>query len=307
MSETFTWIGFNLLIFILLIFDLNVFNRKKHEIQTREAILLSLFWIALSLLFNLFVYFTKGPVAGLQFFTGYLIEKSLSVDNIFVFVVLFKYFQVAKMYQHKVLYWGILGALVMRITLILTGITLIERFHWFIYVLGGFLIISGIKLLFQKEKEQQPEKNFVVKLFKKFFPVTDAYHEEKFFVRIDGRLFATPLFIVLLVIETTDVVFALDSIPAIFAITTDPFIIYSSNVFAILGLRSLYFVLEKFVDQFRYLGTGLALILIFIGCKMLIAGYYPIPILFSLGMIVAILTISVLASLYATAKEKKPH
>ena len=260
------WVGFNLFIFSLLAIDLKVINRKPHEISIKESLLWSGVWIAISLLFNIGVYFWLGRESALQFFTGYLIEKSLSIDNLFVFLLLFSYFKVPARYQHKVLYWGILGALLMRGFLIILGAALITRFHWILYIFGLFLVVTGVKMAFQDgKKEVHPERNIVVRFFKKFFSVTSGYHEEKFFVLKDGKRFGTLLLIVLIVIETTDLLFAVDSIPAIFAITQDSFIIYTSNVFAILGLRSLYFALAGIMDLFYYLRHGLSIVLTFIG------------------------------------------
>jgi tellurite resistance protein TerC len=236
--------------------------------------------------------------AALAFFTGYLIEKSLSVDNIFVFVLLFGYFAVPPLYQHRVLFWGILGALLMRGALIAVGSTLIERFHWIIYLFGAFLIFTGIRMALHREQEMHPDKNPLVRLFRKMMPVTENYEEDKFFVRRAGKLMATPLFLVLLIVESTDLIFAVDSIPAIFSVTTDPFLVYTSNVFAILGLRSLYFVLAGVMDKFYYLKLGLSVILTFVGVKMIIAGFWKIPIALSLGIIITILGVAVAASLH---------
>jgi tellurite resistance protein TerC len=251
----------------------------------------------LALLFNLGVYYWRGAETALEFFTGYLIEKSLSVDNIFVFILIFSYFSVPAQYQHKVLFWGIIGALIMRAILIAVGATLIAKFHWIIYVFGGFLIFTGVKMALQKNTDIHPEKNPLVKLFKRFMPVTNEYRGEKFFIKEKGRRFATPLFIVLLIVEATDLVFAVDSIPAIFAITKDPFIVYTSNVFAILGLRSLYFALAGIMGYFHYLKIGLAMVLVFVGAKMMLVDIYKIPIGLSLGIVGGILLLSVLASL----------
>jgi tellurite resistance protein TerC len=287
------------------VLDLGVFQRKAHVIGIKEALLWSAFWIVLSLCFNVGLYFWQGKEAALQFLTGYLIEKSLSVDNLFVFLLLFMYFKVPAKYQHKVLFWGILGALVMRGALIATGVVLIARFHWILYLFGAFLVFAGIKMGFQKETaEVHPERNIAVRLFRKFIPVTSEYHEAKFSVKINGRRHATLLMIVLLVVETTDLVFALDSIPAIFAITTDPFIVYTSNVFAILGLRALYFALAGLMNLFHYLKIGLAVILSFVGAKMLLAEVFPIPIGIALGVIAVVLLLSVVASML-WPKEKK--
>jgi tellurite resistance protein TerC len=262
-------------------------------------------WIFISLLFNVGVFLWYSHEAALQFFTGYLIEKSLSVDNLFVFLLLFSYFKVPAKYQHKVLFWGILGALVMRGVLIFLGAALVARFHWILYLFGLFLVITGMKMAFQnKEKEVHPERNIVVRFFKKLFPVTAGYHEEKFFVKAGGKRYGTLLLVVLIVIETTDLLFAVDSIPAIFAITQDSFIIYTSNVFAILGLRSLYFALAGMMDLFYYLRHGLSIVLIFVGLKMLLMGYVNIPIVFALGMVGAVLLIAIMASINRSKRLK---
>ncbi|MBN2055818.1 TerC family protein [bacterium] len=298
------WILFNVFVLLMLALDLGVFHRRTHEVRVREALIWTMVWIALALLFCGGIYLRAGSVKAVQFLTGYLIEKSLSVDNIFVFLLIFGYFGVAPRYQHKVLLWGILGALIMRALFILTGITMMKHLHWIIYVFGAFLIYTGFKLMVQKNKQIHPDKNPVLRLFKRFMPVTERIENDRFFVRRAGRLLATPLFIVVLVIESTDVVFAVDSIPAILAITVDPFIVYSSNVFAILGLRALYFALAGFMQLFHYLHYGLAAILAFVGAKMLVSEYYKIPAAAALGVIVGVLLVSVLASLLIPAAEK---
>lgn len=291
----------------MLALDLGVFNRKAHEVKAKEALIWTGVWITLALVFNLGLYYYYIPPPGvdrvdsaMQFLTGYVIEKSLSVDNIFIFVLIFKYFDVPAKYQHKVLFWGIIGALIMRAIFIFAGITLINHFNWIIYVFGAFLVITGFKLLTQQNKEIHPERNPVIRLFKRFIRVSEKYEGDKFFTIQNGRRIATPLFVVLIMIETTDLIFAVDSIPAIFGVTQDPFIIYSSNVFAILGLRSLYFALARFIKQFYYLNYGLAAILLLIGIKMILNHYYAAKIIsteLSLGLIAVILTISVIASL----------
>jgi len=290
------WVLFNLFVLAMLALDLGVFHRKTHVILITEALLWSGFWIALALLFNVGVYFWRGSETALAFLTGYLIEKSLSVDNIFVFLLIFTYFGVPSLYQHKVLFWGIVGALIMRAIFIFAGVALIEKFHWVIYVFGAFLVLTGIKMALQKEKEIHPERNPLLRLFRKFMPVADHYEGARFFIRRGGRFFATPLFIVLLVIETTDVVFAVDSIPAILGITVDPFIVYTSNVFAILGLRALYFALAGIMKLFHYLHYGLSAILVFVGAKMLLADLYKIPTGIALSVVAGLLLISVIAS-----------
>lgn len=306
MSETVLWIGFNVFILIMLILDLGVFNRREHEIKVKEALLWSLFWIVLSLLLNIGIYYYMGTEKALQFLTGYIIEKSLSVDNIFVFLMVFTYFKVPPKYQHKVLFYGIIGALVFRIIFIFAGVTLINNFHWIIYVFGAFLIYTGIKMVSEKDKEIDPETNPLLKLFRRFFPVTSEYFGSKFFVRINSKLFATPLFIVVLVIESTDIIFAVDSIPAILAITNDPFIVYTSNVMAILGLRALYFALSAVMQLFHYIHYGLSLILVFVGAKMLLSGLdISIPIYITLPVVGLILLLSIVASWVFPKKEKE--
>jgi tellurite resistance protein TerC len=290
------WIFFNLFILLLLALDLGVFNRKQHTIGVREALAWSAVWITISLLFNLGIYIKFGSDVALSFLTGYLIEKSLSVDNLFVIAMLFSYFSVPSEYQHKVLFWGVIGAIIMRGLLIGIGSSLIHHFHWLIYIFGAFLIYTGFKMAFEKDPVVFPE-NPVVRAFRKVFPVTDKYHDAKFFVKERGRRFATPLFIVVLVVELTDLLFAVDSIPAIFGITTDAFIIYTSNVFAILGLRSLYFALAGVLGLFHYLKVGLSLILIFIGAKMVLANVYTLPIGYALLIVASILILSVIASI----------
>ena len=291
------WVGFNLFVLMMLAIDLSVFHRKAHEVKFKEALIWSIVWIALALLFNLGIYFWRGPQTALEFLTGYLIEKSLSVDNLFIFLLIFSYFRVPALYQHKVLFWGILGALVMRAIFIAAGVTLIQKFHWLIYIFGGFLILTGIKMALEKEKEIHPERNPVLRLFRRFMPITSDYEGDKFLVKREGRYFATPLFITLLIVETTDLIFAVDSIPAILAITLDPFIVYTSNVFAILGLRSLYFALAGIMQLFHYLHYGLSAILVFVGVKMLLADIYKIPLGIALGVVAGFLLISVIVSI----------
>jgi tellurite resistance protein TerC len=299
------WIGFNIFILFLLIVDLMVFNRKPHEISIRESLVWSGIWIFISLLFNVGVFYWYGHEAALQFLTGYLIEKSLSVDNLFVFLLLFSYFKLPPKYQHKVLFWGILGALVMRGVLIFLGAALVARFHWVLYIFGFFLVVTGIKMAFQdKEKEVHPDRNIIVRFFKKLFPVIAGYHGEKFFVKTGGKRYGTLLIIVLIVVETTDLLFAVDSIPAIFAITQDSFIIYTSNVFAILGLRSLYFALAGMMNLFYYLRHGLSAILMFVGVKMLLVDIIHIPIGLALGVIGTVLLLSIIASLVRAKRQQ---
>lgn len=292
----YVWAGFLLFVLLMLALDLGVFHRKSHEVKIKEALAWSAVWISLALIFNVGVYFYLGKEKAIEFLTGYVIEKSLSVDNLFVFIMVFSYFNVDTKYQHKVLFWGILGALVMRAIFIFAGVALIQQFHWIIYVFGAFLIFTGVKMLVQKNEEVSPDKNPLVRLFKRFFPVTDSMHGDRFFVKINAKTVATPLFIVLLIIEFTDLIFAVDSIPAILAISTDTFIIFTSNVFAILGLRALYFALAGIAKLFYYLKYGLSAILVFVGIKMVIAGFFKIPVMYSLLIIVSILTLSILAS-----------
>src|SRR5215813_9366400 len=289
------WLGFAIFILIMLSLDLGLFNRKAHTIRYREAAIWSGVWVSLATVFAGLVFWSQGTQRGLEFVTGYVIELSLSVDNLFVFLLIFRYFKVDSEDQHKVLFWGILGALIMRAAFILLGVSLIQKFHWVTYFFGVLLVYSGIKLFRQKEAEIHPEKNPVLRLFRRFVPVTKDYEGGKFFIRRRG-LYATPLFIVLLVVETTDVIFAVDSIPAILAITLDAFIVYTSNVFAILGLRSMYFALAGMMELFHYLHYGLSLVLIFVGSKMLVAHYWEVPTELALGVVVLILASSVVAS-----------
>jgi tellurite resistance protein TerC len=291
------WIGFTAFVLAMLALDLGVFHRQAHAVSLKESLVWTAVWVALALLFNAGVWHYAGPQKALEFFTGYLIEKSLSVDNIFVFALLFSYFAVPLKYQHKVLFWGILGALVMRAVMIGAGVVLITRFSWIIYLFGVFLILTGIKMIVKCAEEIHPERNPVVGWFKRLMPVTSDYREDRFFVRENGIRMATPLFVVLLLVEFTDLIFAVDSIPAIFAVTTDPFIVYTSNVFAILGLRSLYFALAGVMDKFHYLKIGLGVVLTFVGVKMLLAhSPYKLDTLVALGVIVTVLAVSVVAS-----------
>lgn len=304
------WVGFNLFVFAMLALDLGVLNRKDHVIRFKEAMIWSVVWVVVALLFNVGLYFYADPGVrsriAQEFLAGYLIERALSIDNIFVFLMVFSYFQVPRKYQHRVLFWGILGALVFRGAMIGAGSALIRSFHWVLYVFGVFLILTGLKMVFHKPEEMDVANNKVLKLARRFLPISESTeHERDFVIRSGGRLLFTPLFLVLLVVETTDVVFALDSIPAIFGITDNAFIIYTSNVFAILGLRALYFVLAGVLDLFRYLSIGLSVVLVFIGVKMLAEGWYEIPIGWALGIVALILTVSVVASVVAARIEKK--
>ncbi|HEY8490288.1 MAG TPA: TerC family protein [Dehalococcoidia bacterium] len=295
-ADVIPWLVFTLFVLGMLALDLGVFHRKAHAVSLREAAIWSAVWVALALAFNAGLFLVSGTEPGLQFLTGYIIEKSLSVDNIFVFVLIFSYFAVPPAYQHRVLFWGILGALVMRATFILVGSALLKEFHWVIYLFGGFLVVTGIRMILQRHETLELERNAVVRLARRFLPVTSTYDGPRFFTRVDGRLLLTPLFLVLLVVEATDLVFAVDSIPAIFAITEDPFIVYTSNIFAILGLRSLYFLLAGIVPKFYYLKPALSFILVFVGVKMLLTDVYKVPTLASLAVIAAVLGAAVVAS-----------
>ena len=285
-ADSFVWICFLGFVLLMLALDLGVFHRKSHEVKIKEALIWTAIWIGLALIFNYGIYVFMGQQKALEFLTG----------NLFVFIMLFTYFKVDVKYQHKVLFWGILGALLMRAIFIFAGVALISKFHWIIYVFGALLVFTGIKMIFHKEEDIEPDKNPLVRLFKVFFPVTKESHGGKFFVKLEGRTFATPLFVVLLIVEFTDLIFAVDSIPAILAITNDTFIIFTSNVFAILGLRALYFALAGITKYFYYLKYGLSAILIFVGVKMTIVDLYKIPITHSLLVIIGILLISVLIS-----------
>jgi tellurite resistance protein TerC len=297
------WIGFNLFVLAMLALDLGVFHRKAHVVGFRESLTWTVVWVVLALLFNAGIWHFSGSQKALEFFTGYVIEKSLSVDNVFVFAMLFSYFAVPPLYQHKVLFWGVLGALVMRAAMIALGAALIVKFSWIIYVFGAFLILTGIKMVLKREEEIHPERNPVVRLFKKLMPVTSDYRGDRFFVVESGLRHATPLFVVLLLVEFSDLIFAVDSIPAIFAVTTDPFIVYTSNVFAILGLRSLYFALAGVMDTFHYLKIGLGVVLSFVGVKMMLAhSPYKIDTLISLAVVVGIIAASVVASVLRPRK-----
>lgn len=294
--EILPWVIFNALVLAMLALDLLI-NRHAHVIKFKEAALWSLFWIFLALAFNLHIYYSRGPESALNFFTGYLIEKALSVDNLFVFLLIFKYFHTPRDLMHKALFWGVLGAIVMRALYIWLGIVLIEQFHWMFYLFGLILIYSGIKLGLEKDKEIHPEKNWVIKFFHSFMPTTHEYYGDKFFIKKMGKTYATPLFIVLLAIESADLIFAIDSIPAILAITQDPYIVYTSNIFAILGLRSLYFVLSHMMEAFHYLHYALSFILVFIGLKMILDDFYTINNFAALGVVLVALLVAIAASL----------
>jgi tellurite resistance protein TerC len=313
MNETLPFLVFSIVILVMMALDLGVFHRRIHSVSLREATFWSITWIALSMAFNVGLFFwgnlsdpPVGSKVALEFFTGYILEKALSVDNIFVFVLIFSYFRVPSEYQHKILFWGVIGALLMRAIFIALGVTLIKNFHWVFYIFGGFLVYTGIKMAQHEETDVDPESNFFVRLCRKIFPITPKYIGSKFFVFQDKKIWATPLFLVLVMVETTDLVFALDSIPAIFAVTQDPFVVYTSNVFAILGLRSLYFVLIGIIDKFRFLKLGLAAVLSFVGLKMLVADFYKLPVHYSLLVIVGMLGISIVASLIIKSKPLVP-
>ena len=306
-TESYFWIGFIIFLLSMLAIDLGVFHRKTHTVTFKESLGWTIVWIGLAMVFSAIVYFWKGSDKAIEFITGYVIELSLSVDNLFIFILVFSYFQVPQQYQHKVLFWGILGALVMRVIFIFAGVALITKFHWIIYVFGAIIIISGIKMLFQKDKKIEPDKNPLIRLIKRFIPVTKSYQGDKFFIKIrKGAWAATPLFIVLVFVEITDLIFAVDSIPAILAITTDTFIVFTSNAFAILGLRSLYFALAGMLNLFRYLHIGLSFILIFIGLKMVLSDFYKIPIEYALITVLCILLTSIAASLIFKNKHATP-
>jgi tellurite resistance protein TerC len=303
--EFWPWVGFGLFVVGMLALDLGVFHRKSHVIGLKEALLWSGLWVTLALLFNAGVWHWAGSERALEFLTGYVIELSLSVDNLFVFLLIFAYFRVPAQYQHKVLFWGIVGALVMRLVFIGAGIALIEKFHWIIYVFGGILVVSGIKMALDKDKEVHPEKNPVLRLFRTLIPVAPHYSEGRLTTRVNGRWMATPLLVVLIAIETADLVFAIDSVPAVLAITREPFIVYTSNVFAILGLRSMFFALAGIMRLFCYIHYGLSAVLVFVGLKMILSDLYTIPTFASLLVVSSILLLSILASLYRSARQRR--
>jgi tellurite resistance protein TerC len=308
MGSPVLWVGFNLFVLLALALDLGVFHRKAHKIKSGEAAFGSVLWIALALGFGWCIWHWYGSQRGLEYFTGYVIEKALSVDNLFVFLVIFRTFQVSEAVQHRVLAWGILGALIMRGIMIATGAVLVARFQWILPAFGVFLVYTGLHMLWKREKNVHYEKNPIFRLASSHLRVTKGYRAERFFVREEGRLFATPLLLVLLIVEITDVTFAVDSVPAIFGITRDPFIVYTSNVFAILGLRALYFLLMDVLDYFRYLGIGLALVLMFIGAKMVADPCLHISVVLSLSVVAGILFVAMLiSSLTRPAKKKEPR
>ena len=295
------WGVFIALVLAMLVLDLGVVHRKEHRVELREAVLWSVVWTVIALAFNAWIYFRFGPQPGLEFLTGYVIERSLSFDNIFVFVVIFGYFAVPAEHQHRILFWGILGALVSRGVFIGMGTALLTRFEWLIFVFGAFLVYTGINILRNKETEVHPERNPVLRLFQRFVPLTAKYHGKHFFIHENGRRLATPLMLVLVVVEATDVIFAVDSIPAVLGVTRDPFIVFTSNIFAILGLRALYFLLAGLMHKFQYLSYGLGLVLVFVGGKMLTDHWYEIPVQVSLGIVLGLLAVSVAASLLRPA------
>ena len=305
-DTTLLWTGFALTLGIMFVLDLGVFNRKSHEIGFREASVLTSVWVTLALLFNVGVYLKLGQEKALEFMAGYLIEQSLSVDNLFVFIMIFSFFHISKKYQPKILKWGIIGALLLRAVFIIAGIDLIERFSWSIYIFGGILIVTGIKMSLGNEEDIAPEKNLAVRLVRRFMPVTKRIRSDKFFVRRNGVTAATPLFLTLVVVESSDVIFAVDSIPAVLSVTRDPLIVYTSNAFAIMGLRSLYYLLANVMGMFEYLKLGVSFILAFVGIKMLLTNTsFKIPIHFSLGVIFGVLVISVISSICFGRKKTK--
>lgn len=297
--DLWVWGAFVGFLLCLLALDLFLFHREAHAVSIREATVWSIIWIALGLAFGAVLWVWQGGQAAGEYLAGYLIEKSLSVDNIFVFAVLFSYFAVPAAYQHRVLFWGVLGAIVFRAIFIAAGLTLLSLFHWVIYVFGGFLVLTGIKMALHRDEEVHPEQNPALRALRRVLPITAQYHGQRFITRVEGRLFATPLLAVLVVVETTDIVFAIDSIPAILAITRDPFLVFTSNAFAILGLRALYFVLAGMMQRFVYLKLGLGVLLVFVGVKMLLSDVYKLPIWLSLAIIATIVGVSIVASLLA--------
>jgi tellurite resistance protein TerC len=306
-GQTMLWCGFAILMAVMFVLDIGVFNRKSHEIPFREALAWTITWVVLALAFNGWIFYSMGATKALEFFAGYLIEQSLSVDNLFVFIMIFSYFHITKCHQPRILKWGIIGALLMRAIFIFTGIELIERFHWLLYLFGGMLLVTGIKMAFGQEGKIEPEKNLLVRLVRRFVPITKRIRDDRFFIRRQGVTAATPLFLTLLVVESSDVIFAIDSIPAVLAVTRDPFIVYTSNVFAIMGLRSLYYLLANVMEMFIYLKLGISFILAFVGVKMLLVDLWHIPIYFSLGVIVGVLAISVITSVTIGKRHHHAH
>ena len=305
MGTPLVWLAFNLFVLAAIVLDLGVFHRRPHKMETREALIWTLVWVGLSVAFGLSVMHFSGEQRGLEFFTGYVIEKALSVDNLFLFLVIFRAFAVDEKIQHRILEWGILGALAMRGAMIAAGAGLIGRFSWVLYVFGAFLVFAGLHMLFAKKAEMHPEENRISRFAKRHLRVTREFSGSKFFVRDGGKLFATPLFVVLMIVEITDITMAVDSIPAIFGITRDPFIVYTSNVFAILGLRAMYFLLAGVLGRLRYLTAGLSFVLAFIGAKMMVEPWAHISVEISLGVVAAMLLVALGASLLAGPKTKE--
>ena len=299
------WFGFIVFVLLMLALDLGLFHRRDHVVGVREALIWSGVWVSLALLFSAGLFWRFGQEHGFEFLTGYLIEKSLSIDNIFVFIVIFSSLRIPAEYQHRVLYWGILSALVMRAAMIFAGVAMITRFHWLMYVFGGFLIVTGVRLFLERNQHQTADSSRISKWLARFVRSTDRFDGHAFFTREAGRWVATPLFMALVMIEFSDILFAVDSIPAIFAVTTDPFIVFTSNIFAILGLRSLFFVMARLVDRFRYLKIGLAAVLVFVGAKMMLVDVYKIHALVSLSVIISLLTIAIAASFLVTRREEQ--
>lgn len=299
------WWGFLLFILVMLILDLGVFHRRQHSIGLREAAGWSIFWIALALGFNAIIYYQLGQEKAIEFLTGYVLEKSLSIDNLFVFLVIFSFFNVRPMYQHRVLYFGILGAVVLRGAFIVLGATLINRFHFVLYLFGALLLLTAYKLLSQDEEKIDPSKNPVYRFFRRIIPSVEEYHGSRFFVRQNGKLFATPLFFVLIAVEVSDVIFAVDSIPAVFAVTQDPFIVFTSNIFAILGLRALFFLVSAALRGFVYLKPALAIVLAYIGVKIMISHFYKVPVLVSLAIVIAVIGTAIVLSLLKDRRDRR--
>jgi tellurite resistance protein TerC len=306
-AQAWLWLAFAGIISVMMVLDLGVFGRRTHAPSLKESLLWTGVWVGLALLFNLGIYVWRGQEKAILFFTGYVVEESLSVDNLFIMMLIFSQLRVPRAYQHKVLSWGIIGAAMLRALFIGVGVSLVHRFHWTLYIFGAFLVYTGIRLLFEKKDQEQevnPDKNAVVRVFKKILPVHPAYDNGHFFVRQAGKTMATPLLIAVIMVESADVIFAMDSIPAILAISTDPFIVYTSNIFAILGLRSLFFTLSGFMQMFHYLNYGLSVILTFIGIKMLVADFWPISTVWALSVIACVLFLSVLGSVLWKPEEK---
>lgn len=305
MTETLAWILFNVFVAVMLVLDLFVFHRRSETLSMKQALSWSAFWISLAAIFAALLGAWQGRTAALEFSTGYVIELSLSADNLFIFLMIFRYFHLPQEEQHHVLFWGILGAIVMRGIFIFAGVGLIHRFHWIIYGFGALLVLTGIRMIFRHGEQVHPEKNPLVRAFRRFFPVTQTYEGSKFFVRHD-QIYATPLLLVLIVVETTDLIFAIDSIPAVLSITLNSFIVYTSNIFAILGLRSLFFALSSLLDLFEYLHYGISAVLVFVGMKMILSHYYPIPTELSLAVVATILVITIIASLWKRKRFDEP-